>query len=148
VFFTEWDDFTHVFADHWASPQGWTIIGGYDVGTPFENEYIAADTDAWVPEWSNGESTAEVFINYGLPMIQATINLENGWRRPHERLKPMAGSDGNQTTLLIFTKIFHASKTENRPANHRGSAGDESEYQLSRPVTINLTTRLTQGCGQ
>jgi hypothetical protein len=73
-------------------------------GTPFALEYIAADTDAWVPERGSGESTAEVFINYGLPMIQATKNLENGWRRLHEWLKPMDGPDGNRTALLTFTK--------------------------------------------
>jgi hypothetical protein len=176
AFFAEWDDLTHVFADHWVPPKGWSIIGGYDAGfaapacfkwyaitpdgrlkcfreyyptrvidrdqareiirrscyddgnaqdvvirfrnnrhdweeetihvegTPFEMEYIAADTDAWVPERGSGESTAEVFIKYGLPMMQATKNLENGWRRLHEWLKPMDGPDGNRTALLTFTR--------------------------------------------
>ena len=73
-------------------------------GTPFKFEDIVADTDAWVAERGSGESTAEVFAKYGLIMRQATKNLENGWRRLHEWLKPFEGPDGKLTAMLTFTR--------------------------------------------
>jgi hypothetical protein len=123
-------------------------------GTPFEIEYVAADTDAWVPERGSGESTAEVFINYSLPMIQATKNLENGWRRLHQWLKPMDGPDGNKTALLTFTKdcantirtypVCEQSKTnpEDISKESEHHAQDVDRYVvMSRPAPANHRTQ-------
>jgi len=76
----------------------------YPGGRPYEFDYIVADSDAWVPSRSSGESTAEVFANNGLNMRTADKDLVNGWRRLHEWLDPFPGKDGLPTALLVFTK--------------------------------------------
>lgn len=100
----------------------------YADGTPMRFEYVVADTDAWTKSRDTGVSTAERFGNpypdsdsntdsylaeqaehrefgyVGLPMIKASKDLENGWRRLHEWLKPIQGPDGRLTAKLTFTK--------------------------------------------
>jgi hypothetical protein len=75
-----------------------------DNEAPMRFEYIVADTDAWTPSRDTGKSTADVFAEYGLYMIQASKSLENGWRRLHEWLEPFEGPDGKKTALLTFTR--------------------------------------------
>jgi hypothetical protein len=72
-------------------------------GKPYSFHYIVADSNAWVPSRSSGESTFEIFANNGLPMRQADKNLENGWRRTHEWLSVFPGHDGKLTARLRFT---------------------------------------------
>lgn len=76
----------------------------YSDRTPFVFRSIAADTDAWIKSRSAGISTAEKFLDYRLILTQATKDLENGWRRLHQWLKPFKGHDEKPTALLRFTK--------------------------------------------
>ena len=79
-------------------------LSKHDDGTPEEIEYTVADTDAWTPSRDSGQSTAEVFALEGIPLRQATKDLENGWRRLHEWLKPYKGPDEGMMAHLRFTK--------------------------------------------
>ncbi len=45
-----------------------------------------ADTSLWTPEQDTGESAAETFARYGLPLVQATKDRINGWKRLREWL--------------------------------------------------------------
>jgi hypothetical protein len=45
-----------------------------------------ADTSLWTPEQDTGESAAETFARHGLPLIQATKDRVNGWKRLREWL--------------------------------------------------------------
>jgi hypothetical protein len=79
-------------------------LSKHDDGSPEDIEYTVADTDAWTPSRDSGQSTAEVFALEGIPMRQATKDLENGWRRLHEWLKPFKGPDEGLIAHLRFTK--------------------------------------------
>lgn len=46
-----------------------------------------ADTSLWVPEKDTGESAAETFARHGIPLIQATKQRVNGWKRLREWLE-------------------------------------------------------------
>jgi hypothetical protein len=77
----------------------------YKDGGKMSFYYIVADTDAWTPSRDSGKSTAVIFAERGLSMRQADKDLENGWRRLHEWLRPYVGSDGKtMTALLTFTR--------------------------------------------
>lgn len=107
-----------------VSPDGWAIcfkeyyptrtidrmqaeeikrLSVYSDGTPMKFHLIVADTDAWVASRDTGKSTAETFSDMGLVMVQATKDLENGWRRLHEWLQPFEGPDGKMMAMLRFT---------------------------------------------
>jgi hypothetical protein len=72
-------------------------------GTPYNFEYIVADTDAWTPSREGGKSTAQTFAEFGLGMTKANKDLKNGWMRLHEWLQPFDGQSGEKTALLTFT---------------------------------------------
>lgn len=46
-----------------------------------------ADTSLWTPESDTGESAAETFGRYGVPLIQANKDRVNGWARLREWLQ-------------------------------------------------------------
>jgi hypothetical protein len=83
-------------------------------GTPFKFARVLADTSAWSPSRGTGRSTAEVFASFGLVMAQADKNLENGWRRLHEWLKPIPVPGYEETgvlsSMLTFTRDCHATR--------------------------------------
>lgn len=58
-------------------------------GKPEVIQYTVGDTEAWSPSRDTGKSTADVFAECGVPMIQATKDRENGWRRLREYMHPM-----------------------------------------------------------
>lgn len=83
-------------------------------GTPFHFDYIIADTSAWSPSRSTGESTADVFLKFNLVMLQADKDLENGWRRLHEWLAPILlpgfEDQGIKSARLTFTRDCGATR--------------------------------------
>lgn len=56
-----------------------------DYGIP-RLKLSVADTSLWTPEKDTGESAAETFGRYGLPLVQATKERVNGWKRLREWL--------------------------------------------------------------
>jgi hypothetical protein len=73
-------------------------------GTPYNFEYIVADTDAWSPSRGTGKTTAQEFAEYELYMRQADKNLSNGWRQLHKWMTPFECLDGIKVAFLTFTR--------------------------------------------
>jgi hypothetical protein len=46
-----------------------------------------ADTSLWTPEADTGESAAETFARHGVPLVQASKDRVNGWKRVREWLQ-------------------------------------------------------------
>ncbi len=57
-------------------------------GGPEEISYTIADTSCWNAGHERGESTAQIFLNHGIPMRQATKDRVNGWKRLLHYLNP------------------------------------------------------------
>jgi hypothetical protein len=67
-----------------------------------------ADTSLWTPEKDTGESAAETFGRYGLPLIQADKERVNGWKRLREWLAP--APDG-KPWLMIHPDCGYLART-------------------------------------
>jgi phage terminase large subunit len=71
-------------------------------------EYSVGDTSFWNKGKTSGESPAEVFAKMGLPMMQATKERVNGWKRIREWLHvfedtdPVSGETYKNARLKIF----------------------------------------------
>ncbi len=66
---------------------------------------IRADPSAWNKQSSTGQSTAEIFSDYGLTLLRGDNDLSNGWRRLHQWLSLRYDEEGNKLPpLLRFTR--------------------------------------------
>jgi hypothetical protein len=83
----------------------------YPDGTDEVLEYVVADTDAWSASRGTGKSTAEVFMEHGMPMRQADKDLHNGWRRLHEWLQPMDDHPETFAWLTFTPDCAHTIRT-------------------------------------
>lgn len=66
-------------------------------------EYTVAGHDAWKKQGAVGVSTADTFMSNGIPLILASTDRRNGWKRLYEWLRIVSDKDGNPTSLLAFT---------------------------------------------
>jgi hypothetical protein len=75
--------------------------------------YTVGDTSFWNKGKTDGKSPAEVFIEKGIPMIQATKERVNGWKRIREWLyvyedtDPVTGETFPNARLKIFDTCKH-----------------------------------------
>jgi hypothetical protein len=71
-------------------------------------DYSVGDTSFWNKGKTDGKSPAEVFAENGIPMIQATKERVNGWKRVREWLHvfddtdPVSGETFKNSKLKIF----------------------------------------------
>jgi len=66
---------------------------------------IRADPSAWNKQSGTGQSTAEIFSEYGLHLLRADNDLSNGWRRLHQWLAVRHDEEGNPLPpMLQFTR--------------------------------------------
>jgi hypothetical protein len=76
-------------------------------------EYSVGDTSFWNKGKTDGKSPAEVFAELGVPMIQATKERVNGWKRVREWLHvfddtdPVTGETFKNAKLKIFDTCKH-----------------------------------------
>jgi hypothetical protein len=76
-------------------------------------EYSVGDTSFWNKGKTDGKSPAEVFAELGVPMIQATKERVNGWKRVREWLHvfddtdPVSGETFKNARLKIFDTCTH-----------------------------------------
>ncbi|PEP80696.1 hypothetical protein CN581_14470 [Bacillus toyonensis] len=76
-------------------------------------EYSVGDTSFWNKGKTSGKSPAEVFVEMGVPMIQATKERVNGWKRVREWLHvfedtdPVTGETFRNARLKIFETCKH-----------------------------------------
>lgn len=101
-----------------------------------------ADTSLWTPEADTGESTAETFQRYGVPLVQADKERVNGWKRVREWLalapdgKPwlMVHPACTYLTRTIPSLISDLNKPEDVDTDGEDHAADALRYFLmSRP---------------
>ena len=71
-------------------------------------EYNVGDTSFWNKSKTTGEAPAEIFAREGVPLIQATKERVNGWKRlrewlaPYEETDPVTGEKYTTAKLKIF----------------------------------------------
>ncbi|WP_058301703.1 terminase large subunit domain-containing protein [Gorillibacterium timonense] len=71
-------------------------------------DYTVGDTSFWNKSKTSGEAPFEVFVKAGIPMIQATKERVNGWKRVREWLHPVdvvdpvTGETHKEARLRIF----------------------------------------------
>jgi hypothetical protein len=76
-------------------------------------EYSVGDTSFWNKGKTTGESPSEVFAKEGVPLIQATKERVNGWKRVREWLHvydevdPTSGATYKHAKLKIFNNCKH-----------------------------------------
>jgi len=63
-------------------------------GNPEKLGMIPADPSCWNKQPGTGKSTAEEFLSHGLRLVPGDNNIESGWRRLHEWLRPGETQDG------------------------------------------------------
>lgn len=67
-----------------------------------------ADTSLWTPEQDTGESAAETFARHGVPLMQATKDRVNGWKRLREWLAP---SPAKRPWLMVHPDCTYLVRT-------------------------------------
>lgn len=72
-------------------------------------DYTVGDTSFWNKGKTSGEAPFEVFAQKGIPMIQATKERVNGWKRVREWLHPFDETDpvSGETYKAARLKIFN-----------------------------------------
>jgi len=119
---------------------------------------IVADPSCWNKQSGTGESTAEIFANYGLYMRKADNDLSNGWRRLHQWLMPIKDSQGNYIPSLRFTyacpntiRTYPAcEQSKTNPEDISSSSEHHPQdvdryFCMSRPVLRDLAEMLVPG---
>jgi hypothetical protein len=82
--------------------------------SPENIDYSVADTSFWNKSKETGESPAEVFAKEGVPLLQATKERLNGWKRLREWLHvydevdPVTGSTYKTARLKVFSTCLNA----------------------------------------
>ena len=77
-------------------------------------DYTVADTSFWNTGKQSGEAPFEIFAKKGVPMIQATKERVNGWKRMREWIHvfddtdPVSGDTFKNSKLKIFSNCLHA----------------------------------------
>lgn len=82
--------------------------------TPSDEEidYTVADTQFWVKQRDSGQSSAEIFAQNGVPLIQATKDRINGWGRVRDWLHVyddvdrVSGEKFKNSRLKIFSNCL------------------------------------------
>lgn len=101
-----------------------------------------ADTSLWIPEKDTGESAAETFARHGLPLVQATKDRVNGWKRLREWLalapdgKPWLMAHPECTYLIrtLPSLISDATSPEDVDTDGEDHAADATRYfVMARP---------------
>lgn len=70
-------------------------LSAYPDGTAEALEVVWTDREAWNASSESGQSTAEIFLERGIPLVPAAkskMALRNGWRRLHAFLLPRSES--------------------------------------------------------
>lgn len=67
-----------------------------------------ADTSLWTPEADTGEAAAETFQRHGIPLIQASKDRVNGWKRLREWL---ALSPDGKPWLMVHPECTYLART-------------------------------------
>lgn len=110
-----------------------------------------ADTSLWTPEQDTGESAAETFQRYGVPLIQATKDRVNGWKRLREWLalapdgKPwlMVHPDCTYLIRTVPSLISDETHPEDVDTDGEDHSADALRYfVMARPApgSVNKTT--------
>lgn len=77
-------------------------------------DYSVGDTSFWNKGKESGKSPFEVFAEKGIPLVQATKERVNGWKRLREWLHvydavdPVSGQTFKTAKLKIFSSCIHA----------------------------------------
>jgi hypothetical protein len=112
---------------------------GYGIGRV---RNTVADTSLWSPEADTGESAAETFRRYGIPLEQADKDRVNGWKRLREWLaeapdgKPwlMVHPDCRYLARTIPSLLSDVGKPEDVDTDGEDHAADALRYfVMSRP---------------
>lgn len=108
-----------------------------------------ADTSLWTPEQDTGESAAETFARYGVPLVQASKDRVNGWKRLREWLQVspdgrpwlMAHPDCTYLARTLPSLISDETKPEDVDTDGEDHAADALRYfVMSRPAPKSATT--------
>lgn len=108
--------------------------------------FTVADTSLWTPEADTGESAAETFARHGVPLLQASKDRVNGWKRLREWLRD--APDGRpwlmvhpECAYLIRTLpslVSDDHKPEDVDTDGEDHAADALRYfVMSRPAPVN-----------
>jgi phage terminase large subunit len=71
--------------------------------------YNVGDTSMWAKSKDTGVSPAEIFLRHGIPLVQATKERVNGWKRlreymhVYETVDPVSGQMVKDTDLYVFS---------------------------------------------
>ncbi len=102
-----------------------------------------ADTSLWTPEADTGEAAAETFARHGIPLIQATKERINGWKRLREWLAPspdgrpwlMVHPDCTYLVRTLPSLISDPHKPEDVDTDGEDHAADALRYfVMARPA--------------
>ncbi len=102
-----------------------------------------ADTSLWTPEKDTGESAAETFQRFGVPLVQAAKDRLNGWKRLREWFalapdgKPwlMVHPDCTYTARTIPSLVSDDTNPEDVNTDGEDHAADALRYfVMSRPA--------------
>jgi len=107
-----------------------------------------ADTSLWTPESDTGESAAETFARHGVPLIQASKDRVNGWKRLREWLQ--IAPDGvpwltvhpecGYLARTLPSLVSEPSKPEDVDTDGEDHAADALRYWvMSRPAPVSST---------
>jgi phage terminase large subunit len=108
-----------------------------------------ADTSLWTPEKDTGESAAETFNRLGVPVVQATKDRVNGWRRLREWLalapdgKPwlMVHPDCSYLIRTLPSLVSDETKPEDVDTDGEDHAADALRYfVMARPAIGSQST--------
>lgn len=78
--------------------------------------YSVADTAMWIKGRDSGISPAEVYTKHGVPLMQATKDRVNGWKRVREYLKvyktrdKVTGEEKETSSLFVFDTCLETIK--------------------------------------
>lgn len=112
-------------------------------GSSEEIAYTVADPSCWSKQAGTGESTADVFARYGVPMRKADNDRINGWKRLHQWLKPREGKPSRLTFTKACVNTIRTYPTitvdENRPDDINTRQEDHPQdcdryFVMSRPA--------------
>ena len=110
--------------------------------------FTVADTSLWTPEADTGESAAETFARHGVPLLQASKDRVNGWKRLREwlRLAPdgkpwlMVHPDCAYLIRTLPSLLSDKGKPEDVDTDGEDHAADALRYfVMSRPAPVSST---------
>lgn len=105
--------------------------------------YTVGDTAMWTPDGQTGESYAETFARYGVPMQQADKDRVNGWGRLRHWFQPsptgqpwlMSSPECRYFNRTIPSLVSDARRPEDVDTDGEDHAADAARYwAMSRPM--------------